>query len=68
MQFYCSKNACDPIEYTLKGQLIEPAGLSFTELPRRQEHATCAKNSSPVKPSKLLLHPKRIILKVSCTV
>ena len=34
-QFYCSKNACDPIEYKLKGGDIEPAGLTFAQAQRQ---------------------------------
>ena len=31
-QFYCSdNNSCNPIEYTLKGKDIEPAGSTFTQ-------------------------------------
>ena len=38
-QFYGSKNACDPVEYTLKGAGIEPAGLTFAQT---QRHAAAA--------------------------
>ena len=29
---YCSKNACDPIEYTFKGADIEAACLTFAQV------------------------------------
>ena len=38
-QFYCSKNVCDAIEYTLKGAYIESARLTLAQA-RRQLHAT----------------------------
>ena len=51
-QFYWSKTACDPIEYTLKGAeywTYMPDSRSVTAAGGRWQHATCAQNSSPAE-------------------